>query len=58
MRLCEWNCGRIATHFCSGCGKWICSSPGCLAKSTAAAVRKAAAYVLPGGKKNASHSES
>lgn len=32
---CEWGCGRLATHFCSGCGKWICSHPWCIAKSVA-----------------------
>jgi hypothetical protein len=28
------QCGkRPATHFCTGCGKWICDSPVCAARS-------------------------
>lgn len=31
---CAW-CGAPATHYCSGCGKCICGSASCRAKSVA-----------------------
>ena len=30
-------CGLSATHFCSGCGKWVCDKMSCAAKGAAAA---------------------
>ena len=33
--MCEWHCGNRATHYCNGCGKWICNSPKCNAYSIA-----------------------
>jgi hypothetical protein len=36
--MCQWHCGRPYTHFCDGCGKWICSHPWCLARSGALAL--------------------
>lgn len=35
---CHW-CGADATHFCRGCGKWICSAPLCVLKSAALAAK-------------------
>lgn len=34
-QMCQWNCGALATHYCNGCGKWICSGLACLRKSVA-----------------------
>lgn len=34
---CAW-CGEPATHYCTGCGKWICNKPSCIANSAASAV--------------------
>ena len=31
-----WWCNAPATHYCSGCGHYICSSAACIAKSVAA----------------------
>lgn len=36
---CEW-CGEPATHFCTGCGKWVCDALACGLKSTIAAGKK------------------
>jgi len=34
---CGW-CGKNdATHFCKGCGKWICDSALCVARGAASA---------------------
>lgn len=40
MGLCQWGCGRPATHFCTSCGKYICSHPACLWKSTRLGMKK------------------
>jgi hypothetical protein len=37
---CYW-CGAPATHFCPGCGKWICDAYACGLKSVSAVVREA-----------------
>jgi hypothetical protein len=28
-------CDNFATHFCNGCGNWVCNSPKCNAKAVA-----------------------
>lgn len=33
--MCQWHCGKRATHFCYGCGKWICDGVMCNLKSAA-----------------------
>lgn len=38
MMICDYCKNRPATHFCSGCGHWVCSSPLCLFKAAAAAI--------------------
>ncbi len=35
---CEMNCGLEATHFCNGCGKWLCDSMKCNTLAAAKAV--------------------
>jgi len=35
---CEMNCGREATHFCTGCGKNLCDSMQCIARAGAHAI--------------------
>lgn len=47
MNYCYW-CQRLATHFCSACGKWICSSPICKGKSIALAALNATGVVKHG----------
>jgi hypothetical protein len=39
-QLCEYCHTRNATHFCTGCRKWVCSNAVCLARATAAAGRR------------------
>lgn len=34
MKFCFW-CGKPATHYCTGCGHWICDSLTCRFKSVA-----------------------
>lgn len=29
-------CGGIATHYCNGCGNWVCNSAWCNARAVAA----------------------
>jgi hypothetical protein len=38
--MCQ-QCGKKpATHYCSGCGKWICDSALCAAKSAVQTLQK------------------
>ncbi len=46
MQKCEWGCGRMATHYCYGCGKWVCSHPLCVAKSALSALKRFVPVVL------------
>lgn len=32
MGFCEYCKLKLATHYCYGCGKYICNSPACIAK--------------------------
>jgi hypothetical protein len=36
-------CGEVATHFCYGCGHWLCNSAHCNARAAGEAARKAGA---------------
>lgn len=38
--ICEYCGTRQATHFCSGCGHWVCSWPTCMARASAAAIKR------------------
>jgi len=31
-------CGLAATHFCSGCGKWVCDKGICASKAAVSAI--------------------
>jgi hypothetical protein len=39
LQNCE-ICGAPATHFCRGCGKWLCDKMSCNTRAAAAAVVK------------------
>lgn len=38
FQMCELCLERVATHFCSACGKWLCDRPGCRVASGTRAV--------------------
>ena len=42
-QICEYCHLVRATHFCSGCGRWVCGGLVCNAKATGAAIKKGAA---------------
>jgi hypothetical protein len=39
---CEYCNQRPATHFCDGCQHWVCNNPICLARASAAALKRGA----------------
>ncbi len=43
--ICEYCNIREATHFCSGCGHWVCSNVRCNAAAIATATKRAAVAV-------------
>lgn len=49
-----YYCGEVATHFCFGCGHWLCNSAHCNAQAAAGAVKAAGQAVVSGVKRVAS----
>lgn len=44
-RVCEYCQVRNATHFCSGCGKWVCDDARCMSRAAIKTIKAKVASI-------------